>query len=289
MIKDFSKYKRTNTYYGGSEKKFGISINGYEYLVKFQKTNNLGTKRLNHVSEYLGSHMFSLLGFNVQETFLGLYNKEQVVVCKNFISNGYQFVPFNDVGESSLERDKETYQYSYQDITDMLLDNIKLTDVKETIESFWEIFIVDAIIGNFDRHGGNWGFLKKNNKYTLAPIFDNGSCLFPQLIDDEEIIKIMNSQDLTDQRIYKFPTSQIQLNNKKSSYFEIINSLLFPECNKALTKIYKIYSQEKIDELIDETPFINDTHKAFYKYILKQRFDKIILTSYRKLMEIKDE
>lgn len=289
MIKDFSKYKRTNTYYGGSEKKFGILIDGYEYLVKFQKTTNLGTKRLNHVSEYLGSHIFSLLGFNVQETFLGLYNKEQVVVCKNFISDGYQFVPFNDVGESSLERDKEAYQYSYQDITDMLLDNIKLTDVEETIKSFWEIFIVDAIIGNFDRHGSNWGFLKKSNKYTLAPIFDNDSCLFPQLIDDEEIIKIMNSQDLTDQRIYKFPTSQIQLNDKKSSYFEVINSLRFPECNKALTKIYKIYSQEKIDELIDETLFINDTHRAFYKYILKQRFDKIILASYRKLMEIKDE
>ena len=26
-------------------------------------------------------------------------------------------------------------------------------------ERFWDMFIVDALIGNWDRHNGNWGFL----------------------------------------------------------------------------------------------------------------------------------
>ena len=64
------------------------------------------------------------------------------------------------------------------------------------------MYIVDALLGNFDRHGSNWGFLKKNNQYTLAPIFDNGSCLYPQLSDEDEMIKIMNSVDETNKRIY---------------------------------------------------------------------------------------
>ena len=34
---------------------------------------------------------------------------------------------------------------------------------------------MDALLGNFDRHGANWGFIKEDNKYTIAPIFDNGS------------------------------------------------------------------------------------------------------------------
>lgn len=49
------------------------------------------------------------------------------------------------------------------------------------------MYIVDALLGNFDRHGANWGFLKKNNKYSLAPIFNNGSSLFPQMIDENEM------------------------------------------------------------------------------------------------------
>lgn len=35
---------------------------------------------------------------------------------------------FNDVGESSLDQDKETYQYDYDDIVLMLEENAKLTD-----------------------------------------------------------------------------------------------------------------------------------------------------------------
>ncbi|MFR7404828.1 MAG: HipA domain-containing protein [Coriobacteriaceae bacterium] len=55
----------------------------------------------------------------------------------------------------------------------------QLTDVAETISMFWEMFIVDALLGNFDRHGMNWGFIKRDNAYALAPVFDNRSCLFP--------------------------------------------------------------------------------------------------------------
>ena len=34
---------------------------------------------------------------------------------------------------------------------------------------FWDMFIIDALIGNHDRHNGNWGFLlnKKNKKLHL--------------------------------------------------------------------------------------------------------------------------
>lgn len=45
---------------------------------------------------------------------------------------------------------------------------------------------------------------------------------------------IMESEDETDKRIYKFPTSQVKLDGKKSSYFEVINSLQFEACNDAL-------------------------------------------------------
>jgi len=276
---DFSRFAQSNIYYGGSERKLGIIISGHEYMLKFQKATAFGM-RYNHISEYLGSHIFALLGFSAQETYLGTYHGEPVVACKNFIGQNEQFVPFNDVGESSLDQDKERYQYSYTDIMQMLRENSKLTSVDETIALFWQMFVVDAFLGNFDRHGANWGFLKRDNKYRLAPIFDNGSCLFPNMTDEGEMLRVIDSAGETDQRIYSFPTSQIKLNGEKSSYYEVIHSLVFPECNDALIKMYGKIDLEKIFQLINEIEGITEVHKKFYQHMIRESYKKIIKASY---------
>ena len=283
MLFDFSNCENSGLNYGGSERKIGILVNNEPYLLKFRKRTAFGL-RFNHVSEYLGSHIFELLGFNVHKTILGIYKNEEVVACKDFTSGGYLFVPFNDVGESSIEEDKDTYQYSYEDIVKLLRANKKLTNVEETVSSFFEIYIVDALIGNFDRHGANWGFLKKDNKYYLASVFDNGSSLFSQ-ISDEQIVDIIDNEEEINRRIYEFPTSQIQLDGKKSSYFDVISSLRFEECNKALLKVFPKVDLEKFNVLIDSIEIISDTRKTFLKKMLKERYEKIIKFSYEKLME----
>ena len=93
----------------------------------------------------MGSQILSLLGFRTQETYLGYYKGEEVVVIKDFNQKGYFFVPFNDIGDSSLEEDREQYQYTYEDITKMLEENKKITNIEETISVFWEMYIVDAL------------------------------------------------------------------------------------------------------------------------------------------------
>ena len=281
MYYDFSNFRLSNIRYGGSERKLGILINDEPYMLKFQKVTRFG-KRNNHLSEFLGSHIFEILGFDVHETYLGTYKGEAIVACKDFVTNGYEFVPFNDVGESTIETDKEKYQYTYKDIISLLKKNQKITNIDETISIFFEMYIVDALIGNFDRHGANWGFLKKDNKYKLAPIFDNGSCLFPQLVNEDEIKFILNDQKEINERIYRFPTSQIKLGEGKSSYFEVISSLKFEECNKALVKIYSKVDLNKINDLIDSLN-ITKVHKDFYKLMIEERFNKIIKYSYDKL------
>ncbi len=279
---DFSEYELNGKYYGGSERKEGISIDGEDYMIKFQKQTAFG-KRNNHISEFIGSHIFELCGFETHKTYLGYREGKEVVACKDFNVPGKQFVPFNDVGESTLDQDKETYQYDYEDIMQMLRDNSKLTNVQETISMFWRIYIMDALLGNFDRHGANWGFIKENNRYTLAPVFDNGSCLFPNLVDEEEMQEIMRSEEETEKRIYKFPTSQVKLHGEKSSYFEIINSLQFDECNEALRYVVSQLDMSEVEKLIDETPFLSEVQRAFYKYMLIARYNKILLDSYEKL------
>ena len=282
-MKDYSRYPDGNRYYSGAERKKSILIAEKPYLVKFQKNSREGL-RYNHVSEYLGSHIFALLGVETQETFLGMYKNENVVVIQDFLGEDEVFVPFNGVGDSSLEQDKEKYQYSYEDIIGMLQENLKLTDVEQTIELFWDMFIIDALIANFDRHGSNWGFIKKDNKYRLSPIFDNGSSLFPQLNTDEKIEAVLRNQKEIDLRIYKFPTSQVKYEGKKSSYYEIISSLAFEECNNALARIVKRVDMDKIGKLIDSVENISERRKEFYKIILRERYEKILLKSYYDLI-----
>ena len=281
---DFSDYPESGLYYGGSERKVSVNASGVEYMLKFRKRDEFGTRN-NHISEYVGSHVFNLLGIEAQETFLGHYQGEEVVACRSFVGKNEQFVPFNDVGESTLEHDKEAYQYEYADVMTMLRDNSKLTETNETIALFWEMFVIDALLGNFDRHGSNWGFIKSAGRYRLAPVFDNGSCLYPRLVDEDDMKVVMLSREETDRRIFRFPTSQIKLNGQKSSYAEVIGSLRFPECNKALEAVMGRIDFGAIDDAIDGTIFATDVHKDFLRHMMRARYERILLPPYKRLRE----
>lgn len=78
------------------------------------------------------------------------------------------------------------------------------------------MFIADAFLGNFDRHNGNWGFLVDEEKQQaeLAPVYDCGSCLYPQL-DLERMKNVLQDEAEIDQRIYTFPTSSIEEGGKR--------------------------------------------------------------------------
>lgn len=279
---DYSRYASSGKYYTGAERKKGILIDGEAYIVKYAKMSPEGMT-YSHVSEYIGSHLFAHLGIETQQTMLGTCDNQQVVVMKDFIEKNEMFVPFNDVGDSSLEREKEKYQYSYEDIISMLKENTKLTNVKDTCERFWDMYIVDAWIGNFDRHGANWGFIKKDNAYRIAPVYDNGSSLFPKLNTDEKIQEILNSEDEMNKRIFTFPTSQILLNGKKSSYYDVISSLKFEECNNALVRICNKIDMNLVTEFISNMNEISIVRKEFYITMLRRRYEKILLEPFMRL------
>lgn len=280
---DYAIYPKNNRIYTGSEEKFGITIDGAHFIVKFQKNSENGLLN-NHISEHLGSMIFNLVGENAQWTRLGFYQKRPIVLCKDFNDSEHIFTPFNGVGESSLERDKELYQYNYQDIIKMLEENVKMTHVSTVIETFWNMYIIDALIGNFDRHGANWGFMKKNNRYTMAPIFDNGSSLFPRRNSDALMLEAMNDDSVLRHMTFKYPTSQIKMDQKKSSYYEVINSLKFKACNEALIRLYPKINLNQICSFIDGEEMLTPVQKKFYKFIIQHRFEHIIKASYERLV-----
>ena len=157
-------------------------------------------------------------------------------------------------------------------------------DPKILTEWFWDMFIVDALIGNWDRHNGNWGFLSNTatDEISLAPIYDCGSCLFPQA--DEEIMrKTLDDPAERQIRIFERPLSGIKINGQKIQYFKFISCLENKDCNKALKRIVPKIDMEKIYKIVDETPFISDLQKEFYKTMIRERKERILDFSYQKL------
>lgn len=279
---DYSTYPQNKKLYSGAERKIGIAVGKEDFIIKFPQKERFLTRN-NHISEYLGCRIIAVMGYDVQETYLGTYKGEDIVAIKDFVGERQQFVAFNDVGESSIEEDRDRFTYSYKDITEILLVNNKLKDPSKTISQFWELYILDALLGNFDRHGGNWGFIKENNAYRLAPIFDNGSCLFPRMTDEDEMAKIIADKSETERRVFDFPTSQILLNGKKSSYYGVISSMAYKDCNEALIKVYERFNMEAIASIIDSVKIISDTHKTFYKHMIEKRFSLIIKATYERM------
>jgi len=97
---------------------------------------------------------------------------------------------------------------------------------------------------------------------------------------DEQLAAVLCSQEEIDQRIYRFPTSHIKVRNRKSSYFEVISGGQFENCNDALKRIVPRIDLEKIYDMIEDIEGISDLRKEFYRVMLKQRYEKILLHSY---------
>lgn len=161
-----------------------------------------------------------------------------------------------------------------------ILDTI---DIQEIVDGyalktfFWDMFIIDALLGNFDRHNGNWGFLinEKLSKAKISPIYDCASCLYPQ-IDEELMKKVLKSEEEMKNRVYVYPTSAIKYNNQKINYYEFIKNNKYKECKNSLIKIANKIDMNKINEIIDNTIYISDIQKEFYKKMIMFR-KKIIL------------
>ena len=148
------------------------------------------------------------------------------------------------------------------------------------------MFIADAFLGNFDRHNGNWGFLVDEEKQQaeLAPVYNCASCLYPQL-DLERMKNVLQDEAEIDQRIYTFPTSSVEEDGKKISYFDYISSLKNPDCNEELKRVCSRIDLDAIHNFLEGVPELLPIQREFYLTLLTERKEKILDYSLELLME----
>lgn len=280
------------TYNGANGSKIAISYDGEIYMLKFPPSGYGKPTELSYtnscISEHIASSIFNMLGIPAQETCLGNYTvkgkPKTVCACKDFCSAGKRLFDFCSIKNTILDSDSNGSGTELDDIMDTIARQQYVSpDVLRA--HFWDVFVADALLGNFDRHNGNWGFLYDDNtgETEIAPVFDCGSCLLPQA-DEKVMRKVLTVEPELHARIYQFPTSAIKQNGRKINYYDFLNSGKNEDCNDALARIVPRINMEKLVHFIDQVEGITELQKKFYKHYISARFDLIIRPAYEMTM-----
>lgn len=280
---DFTEIAKNNpsfrAYGGVNGIKKGVLFKENPYMLKIEHNG----KKNSILSEYISSKVYSMLDIPTQEVILGkIYDNEReklCVACKDFKKKDEYLYEFLTIKNSVL-----TENLSNGFSTDLIeileaIDRQNFCPSGEVRERFWTMFVVDAYLGNFNRHNGNWGFLvnEKTGTKQLAPIFDCASCLYPEFTD-EQLQDFLNVPNKLEKGIYTFPKSVIKQNEEKINYHEFLQTTLNDDCLKAVKKVIpKIEKKsDEIKDFINGIEVLTPVRKQFYIQILKMRREKIL-------------
>jgi hypothetical protein len=295
--------KRNLEYAGRAGEKRGIVYQGENWFLKFPKSTRemRNTGNLSYVtsplSEYLGSHIYQILGYHAHDTLLGVYDngvrKKIVCACKDFIGDDENeiLIPYtalrNDTNEKVLER-KEESPSSASNINEIIYqldNNTVLSQIPDAKERFWDVLIIDILINNNDRNEDNWGVIKfkREERYVLAPVFDCGNCFYGKT-DEARIRSILDSEDKLLSSAVNGVTAYEDDDETRLSAKKIL-TLKNDDLSEAVKRVYekmtgKIAEIERLIESIPTEDFglvvMSDLRKEYYLKTIKLRLEYLL-------------
>lgn len=235
-------YSPNNTTDGMLQKAWIIENND-RILVK----GTFEASRQEPINEWLASQICDRLGFKYCNYDIGIIDGKLVSKCKDFINQDEEIITAYDIFNSC------TKSNSINDIEHYIgiLEEHNVSDARESVEN---MFIVDFLMMNIDRHMKNFGIIRNVNTLEwvrTTPIFDTGEAM-----NCDKLTQEINFYD----GIGKFFTNT---NKKFSSYLKDIKSTSMIDINKlqGLSQEYKKVllkyqpymeiSEERIEKLVE--------------------------------------
>lgn len=306
IINNFDNLLTNNRKYGGmAGLKLGVVLDNENWILKFPKsTRNFQKIEISYttmpLSEFLGSHIYNLIGVEAHETKLGIKDGKLVVACKDFLNKNEKLYEFREIKNeyvNGLEEELDSITSSSGNGTD-LNEIITIMNKNKTFidnpllrDRFWDMFVIDAFIGNNDRNNGNWGIIldELSNEIKIAPVYDNGSS-FSNTMNEERMEELLNNKERFVESVYISRISAFYENDKHINPLKYIEEMKNLELNKAIIRIVSNIDLKKIKEFIYSIPNMYDgikvtseIQKEFYFETLKYRFEQILYPTYLKL------
>lgn len=313
--------------YGGmAGLKQAYVLNSELYIGKFPKnTDAFEDVEISYtttpICEYIGSHIYSILGYKVQETKLAsIFNPDNkktylIVLCKDFtkndtlsildyekIKNNYSFdlqIQLEELDKKlPVTRDPVIYAHKTR-IEEVILQfdkNKIFKDRPSQIEKFWDMIVIDYIINNNDRNKNNWGMLQNKQTGELfdCPIYDNGGAFYNKH-SDAKMNRLLSNRDLlmnsATNAISHFSCLSKRVNFKKM-YDYLKENNYHQDLDKAITKLTPIIVNKlpEIKKFIDNIPLeenklqiISKTQKEFFYKTLEVRVKEVIIPLYKEI------
>ena len=222
-------------------------------------------------AEKVAEQISKLLGlphanYELAETWQGNYG----TVSLNFIPQGGTLIHGNEI-LTPLVPNYPTYEIynASQHTIEVVLSAIESSQVQlppdwnalEEIETARDLFIgyilLDALIGNGDRHHENWGFVRSRQANSpdllyLSPTYDHASCLGRELLDDRR--KVRSVESYAKKCISAF---YLNITDKKPlRTFELFNELAnrYPETAQVWLNRLAGISKENINLILQAIP-----------------------------------
>lgn len=293
-VLDFTDRPRLFNYYQGANRKFPIDLDGKRYMLKLTepldpspKHASMASKANTPVSEYLGCHVFELAGIPVQETVLGTFNGEPAVACRDFIlelpggdSGVYRLAEFAGLVTEMYGSSRAAKVPDLGTILGTLEEYHGFGLLREAArERFWQTFAVDALIGNFDRHCGNWGYIvdaARGRIEALAPVYDCGSSLYSRISPGGMMERLADERAFR-RRVREQPRPALRLGGAGlASFEEILASPFATEAREALAWVRDAVSMADVEAMVESAPGLTELQVDFYKTALRLRMEEVV-------------
>ena len=175
-----SSLRTPNNTTDGMLKKAWVIEDGVKYLLKSGYKNEV----LQPFNEVLASMICERLGFKHVPYTLNVYKNTVVSKCPCFISRNTELITAYQIKNNMKRYDSvEDYEAYIKKLEDE-----GIVDARIKIEN---MFILDYLIMNEDRHLNNFGIIRDVNTLKwvdVAPIFDNGQSLNIQDYNEDEVV-----------------------------------------------------------------------------------------------------
>jgi hypothetical protein len=289
---DFDVGEKMFNKFLGSEKKDTVFLDGVVYMIKYpdpirgKKLKGILSYKNNQYSEYIGSSIFASCGISAQETALGYFTdrytgkRKTVVGCKDFTQNGGTLYEMEKLS-NSIATDEAQLATTIENVNRIIDETELITDKISIKDCFWDMFVVDALIGNKDRHFGNWGIVVKDGNVSFAPVYDCGSSL-SALLEDGEMAELMKTPGLFKAEEYNM-ASIYNMNSQRIRYHEIFKNPP-TDLTKAILRTVPKIDMAEISVIIDSTLHMSDTRKEYLKQALDMRYEQILVPALKRAL-----
>lgn len=178
----------------GTKEKFWTRHNGVLCLVKFGRPTTG-----ENWAEKIACELCTLLALPHAHYDLATCGNQQCVLSPSMVEVGGRLALANEIMSSSRVSPDGTKIYRQREhtVSRSIAALTRFTDASVSIPQFIGYLMLDAWIGNTDRHNENWGILRNGTQRLakIAPTFDHASSLGRELTDEVRIERLKTKDE----------------------------------------------------------------------------------------------